>query len=80
MRKQCYTNFLVIIFCDTEISQCSIYSMQSIAHIYIYIYIYIYIFMYLSIVSISMSSDHRGGSTIRFSFHPNNQTLLYCWI
>ena len=74
MRKQCYANFLVIIFCDTEISQCSIYSMKIIAHIYIYI------FMYLSIVSISMSSDHRGGSTIRFSFHPNNQTLLYCWI
>ena len=76
MRKQCYGNFLVIIFCDTEISQYSIYSMQSITHIYIYIYI----FMYLSIVSISMSSDHRGGSTIRFFFHLNNQTLLYCWI
>ena len=72
MRKQCYGNFLVIIFCDTEISQYNIYSMQSIAHIYI--------FMYLSIVSISMSSDHRGGSTARFFFHLNNQTLLYCWI
>ena len=71
MRKQCYANFLVITFCDTEISQYSIYSMQSIAHIYICI------FMYLSIVSISMSSGHRGGSTIRFFFHLNNQTLLY---
>ena len=41
MRKQCYGNFLVIIFCDTEISQYIVYSMQSIAHIYIYLCIYL---------------------------------------
>ena len=43
---------------------------------YIYQCIYIYIFIYLCIVSISMSSDHRNGSTIRFFFHLNNQTSL----
>ena len=59
-----------------------IYSMYSIVYIhslysiYISVYIYIYIFIYLCIVSISMSSDHRNGSTIRFFFHLNNQTSL----
>ena len=31
------------------------------------------------VVSISMSSDHSDGRTIRFFFHLNNQTLLYRW-
>ena len=31
------------------------------------------------LISISMSSDHRDGSTIRFFFHLNNQTSLYRW-
>ena len=32
------------------------------------------------IVSISMSSDHREGSAIRFFLQLNNQTLLYRWL
>ena len=39
-----------------------------------------WLFLKTSIISISMSSDNRDWSTIRFFFHLNNQTSVHCWV